>query len=273
VFFIIKAAAVGAAIGGVVAAATGGDIVNGLITGAIGGALFAGVSSLAQAAMKFALTGTTQVSLIGGARAAANIVSSVVGGAAAGAATAAYSGTDTGKGALIGAAVAGTFAVISETASYMRNKMVQQSRSDHRNSSGKSAGWKGDRFKLAGNRRSLDPYKALHDKPSPLGGLQGEQGKFFGIDYSPGSILDHTVEAYAGPHDFLNSWAYDSATGNIRNLNLFEKFIGTFTNPLNVAIATPIAVPSTLPPIMVVPPVIIYGQSHWDEDGQAVLNE
>jgi len=88
VFFIIKVAAVGAAIGGAVAAATGGDIVNGLITGAIGGALFAGVGSLG-------LTGAMQT------------IGHAITGAASGALGAVATGGDPGMSALIGGVSAG----------------------------------------------------------------------------------------------------------------------------------------------------------------------
>jgi hypothetical protein len=88
---------------------------------------------------------------------------------------------------------------------------------------------------------------------------QASTGKFFGMSYSGNSVWHDIVETYAGSHDFLNSWAYNDATGYIRNLNGFERTIGAFTNPLNVVIATPIAVPSAFHPAFNSGPTIIYG--------------
>jgi filamentous hemagglutinin len=94
-----------------------------------------------------------------------------------------------------------------------------------------------------------------------LGGLQGGQGEFFTVPYSPGSGMDYICEAYAGPHDFLNSWAYDPATGNLRNLNAFENLVGKVTNPLNVVLATPFAATMMIPRSTIPPPVLIYSNS------------
>jgi len=262
---IVKAAVIGAAIGAGLAAITGGDIGKGALLGALSGAVFAGVSSLAQTAMKFAITGTTQVSLIGGARATANIVSSVVAGGAAGAASAGISGADVGEGAWKGAAIAGGLSLTREISVWMRRRMVAQSRLDPRNSSGKSVGFDGDKFKLGGGR-----YDPVHPNgnPSPLGGAQGGPGQIFGIYYKPGSIWDRIIETYAGPHDFLNSWGYD-LFGNLKNQNTFESFLGATMNPLNVVLATPIAVASIIPRAAYSAPSVIYGQStnnDTDED-------
>ena len=214
-----------------------------------------GVTSFATGGFSSLGIGNTMSSILG----------STVGGAAGSASSAALSGDDIGEAAWQGAAIAGTLAIMSETASGMRKRMVQQSKLDPlgRNRSGKSGGFKGDKFKLGGNR-----YSPGAD-PSPLGGHQGGQGRIgfknFGFTYEPDSFWDRLVEAYAGPHDFLNSWAYDSATGNIRNLSTTEKIIGGFTNPLNVIIATPIVVPSTVPAVMYPGPGIVYGLPKTDK--------
>ncbi|OGX00927.1 MAG: hypothetical protein A2062_02620 [Omnitrophica WOR_2 bacterium GWA2_44_7] len=178
-----------------------------------------------------------------------------MGGAAAGAAVAGMSDGDVGKSAWMGGAIAGGLALMSETASYMRNKMIQQSRLDPRNSSGKSAGFKGDDFKLGGGR-----YDSAHPNgnPSPLGGKQGGVGQVFGMRYKPGDIWDRIVETYSGPHDYLNSWGYD-LFGNLKNQTAFESFLGATLNPLNVVIATPIAVSSIVPRAAYAAPAITYG--------------
>lgn len=148
-----------------------------------------------------------------------------------------------------------------DTAHLMRAKEIKQSRLDPRNSSGESAGFEGDGFKLGGARYNPSNPDAA---PAPLGGHQGGQGKIFGFNYPPRSAPDFVIEAYAGPHDFLNGWTYD-AMGNLRNLNAVEQLINTFTNPLNVVLATPIVLPSIVPSAGYSAPAIIYGESHEKE--------
>ena len=118
----------------------------------------------------------------------------------------------------------------------------------------------GDGKKIGGGR--YDPYGS--NGPSLLGGVQGGQGKIFGFNYPPGSVPDFIVEAWAGPHDYLNGWTYD-AVGDLRKLSTMERFVGTFTNALNVVIATPIVVPSAIPPIAYPGSGIIYGESHRND--------
>ena len=145
--------------------------------------------------------------------------------------------------------------------------MLEQSKRGALNGGqGKSVGMFDDGEKLGGGRH--DPAFPNAD-PSPLGGHQGQQGrvgwKNFGFNYSSGSLPDRLVETYAGPHDYLNSWAYDNSTGYIRSLNGFERAISGYTNVLNVAIATPIAIPSAAIPVMHPGPGVIYGQSKPDK--------
>jgi RHS repeat-associated protein len=132
----------------------------------------------------------------------------------------------------------------------MRSQMIAQSRleldPDRSNSTGKSAGFWGDGFKLGGGR-----FDALHKfAESLLGGRQSGVGKFLTIPYAPGSTLDRLVEAYAGPHDFLNSGYWYDATGNI-DVSVYSSVasegFGTLLNVVNVVIATPLVVPSMVP--------------------------
>ncbi|MFA5088126.1 MAG: FG-GAP-like repeat-containing protein [Candidatus Omnitrophota bacterium] len=259
---IATGAAVGGAVGGISSYAMGGNIWQGIGYGALGGAVFSGLTPAFSGMMKGIYCGTTQVSLIGNAATISNFVSASLAGAASGAAVAGVAGADVGDAALFGGAVAGGVSLVRDTALWMRQKMVAQSRLDPRNSSGKSAGFKGDNFKLGGGR--YDPAHP-NGNPSPLGGPQGGEGQLFGIPYKPGSIPDLVVEAYAGPHDSLNSWGYD-AFGNLKDQIWFDKILGATLNPLNVVVATPIVIPSVLPQSWVPPPVVIYGESHGDGD-------
>jgi len=256
-------AMVGATIGGTFAAATGGNIGMGLLTGAVGGAVFAGLapglSTFSDGIMRGATLGGAAGPLTGGASMASNAMAGFLGGAASGAASAGVSGSDVGQGALMGGAAAGTYSLLRDTGKYLRAKMITQSRLDPNNSSGVSSGLDGDGFKLGGSR--WNNTRGATNAPSPLGGLQGGQGKLFGMSYPPNGIINHVVESWAGPHDYLNSWAY-GADGTLRQLSGFEHFVGGITNPLNVGIAAPMAVPLMLGPSGAASPSVIYGYEH-----------
>ncbi len=264
---VATGAMVGATIGGTFAAATGGNIGMGLLTGAVGGGLFAGLApglgAFSDGIFRGISLGGAAGPLTSGMSMASNFTAGFLGGAVSGAAIAGVNGTDVGNGALMGGAIAGGFSLLSDTAYLLRTKEIQNSELDPlgRNSSGKSSGVRGDNFKLAGAR--IDPRNP-NAAPAPLGGIQGGQGKIFGFNYPPNGIVNHVLESWAGPHDWLNGWTYDSV-GNLRNLNLFERGLNTFTNPLNVAIAAPLAVPLATEPIGYSAPSIIYGESHRNE--------
>ncbi|MBF0385947.1 MAG: hypothetical protein HQL27_08770 [Candidatus Omnitrophica bacterium] len=187
---------------------------------------------------------------------ASNFAAGFIGGAASGAAVAGINGTDVGEGALMGGATAGAYSLIRDTGQYLRAKMIAQSYRDSHNCSGVSDGLDGDGFKLAGNRWDNNP--GAKNEPSPLGGLQGGQGKIFGINYPPKGVVNRVMESWAGPHDFLNSWGY-KVDGTLIKPSMVGDVIGGFTNPLNVAIATPIAVPLMLGSSGAVAPSVIYG--------------
>jgi filamentous hemagglutinin len=143
----------------------------------------------------------------------------------------------------------------------MRQAMVKQSMlntSPVNNSSGKSAGWFGDFFKLGGGR--VDEGSSIA-APSPLGGAQGGRGLVgapewrplgfrMGYYYEPGSFTDLLVEAYAGPHDWISSWNY-TANGNFRPLQglpnaLFWTYSLAAIVPATVFAAAPVVSSSTL---------------------------
>ena len=119
--------------------------------------------------------------------------------------------------------------------------MVAQSTGQ--NATGNSVGFGGDGFKLGGGRCFASGVCDV----SPLGGIQGGRGSLFGFPYESGSFADHFVEAYAGPHDFLNSgYWYDGAGNAINHPGLANGF-GEALNGLNVVIATPFVGASVLP--------------------------
>ncbi|MCD4781571.1 MAG: fibronectin type III domain-containing protein [Candidatus Omnitrophica bacterium] len=271
---IATGAAIGGAVGGVSSVAMGGNFWQGFGMGAIGGGVFAGLTPAFSGMMKGVFCGTTKVSLIGKAATISNFTSGFLGGAASGAAVAAYSGADVGDGALIGGAFAGAFSLARDFASYTRRKMIAQSSKN--NSGGKSYGWLGDGKKLAGHRKDLVNKKNWVSKNfgfifgGPQDGL-GQAGlKLFGknfvYNYSEHSVTGFVFEMWSGPHDYLNSWTYQSSgknIGNIRQLFSIEQTVSAFTNPLNVAIAAPIAVTSTLPGST---GPIVYGQYRFFEE-------
>ncbi len=138
--------------------------------------------------------------------------------------------------------------VLTSAAISARRIMIAQSRQLELNSLGKSVGFLGDKFKLGGGRFSIDKYVEYIKtgnpdllKGNPLGGRQGlTKGRFFFLRYNPGDFLDHVVEAFAGPHDYLNSFYWYDSLGNIKTgLSSGQIFFGEVLNGINVAIAAP----------------------------------
>ena len=68
-----------------------------------------------------------------------------------------------------------------------------------------------------------------------------------------GTVRDFVVEAFAGPHDYLNSWiSYDtnpgsSNFGNIRSDPPVPSLVGEVLNGANVVVAAPVVLFSLLP--------------------------
>ena len=57
------------------------------------------------------------------------------------------------------------------------------------------------------------------------------------------------VEAYAGPHDYLNSGFWYNSSGNIRQgISTAGRYFGESLNAVNVIVATPFAAASTVQP-------------------------
>ena len=124
----------------------------------------------------------------------------------------------------------------------MRQEMIASSQLDPSNASGNSGGFFHDHFKLGGARRWYDENAGEWKCESPLGGCQGGMGTLFGHVYSSGGVIDRAVEAYAGPHDWLNSGYWYDKLGDGINRTGFANFVGQGLNTLNVAVATPFAV-------------------------------
>lgn len=137
---------------------------------------------------------------------------------------------------------------LSAAALWMRKKTLESSNKYWANSSGDSVGFRGDGYKAGGGRydyaaaeRGEWDVSMPRKTGSPLGGWQGGQGKFFMIPYSKGDVLDYVVEAYAGPHDWLNSGYWYDAAGNIDYRVATSKFrsaVGEVINAVNVIPAT-----------------------------------
>lgn len=136
-----------------------------------------------------------------------------------------------------GADTFGFMRLFGESALKMQQSMITQSKLDPRNASKVSVGFNGSGFGLGGGR--YDPDNPF-GPPSPLGGDQGGPGSFFGSPYAPGSLRDYVVEAYGGPHDFLNSGYWYDDVGDIRRgMSNFSRGFGELLNYTNVVVATP----------------------------------
>ncbi|WP_425248196.1 FG-GAP-like repeat-containing protein [Desulfospira joergensenii] len=216
---IAGGAAAGAVAGGLNAHYYGGDIGQGVLKGAFGGAVFGGIGGYYGNSWGWGRVGITTF--------AGGVVSEVNGG-----------------DFMTGAALSGGISLLAYSATTMRSKMIEQSKLDRRNASGISAGHKGDGFKLAGGRFNAKSPSA----ESYLGGRQGGPGSIFGRSYKPGSFADLLCEAYAGPHDYLNSPIWYNAMGNINtNMSSLSVALGEVMNWANVAVATPFVAADMMP--------------------------
>jgi RHS repeat-associated protein len=191
------------------------------ITGAVAGGVMGGV--------KGAITGFLSGALFGGIAAFYGeswTVGRIALNGLAGGVSSAISGGDFLQGAALSLALSGG----QWAAQRMREAMWKQSQLNPDNASGKSEGWRGDGHKLAGGRVNPNSdgiasklFKKLGIKGDIFGGEQGGEGRFFGDTYAPGSLRDHLMEAYAGPHDWLSSNWYSNVTGNLVKMNWFER--------------------------------------------------
>ena len=85
---------------------------------------------------------------------------------------------------------------------------------------------------------------------SMAGGLQGAPGTLFGIPYSPGSLGDLIVEAYAGTHDFISGQLvglYDDQGNAKRGMSSAEKTAHDVWSAVAIVPAAPFAAATVLP--------------------------
>jgi RHS repeat-associated protein len=230
----IAGAALGPALGGVM-----GGIIAGTGAGTVNG-------YLADGTLKGALTGGLSGGLFGGiggyygdtwswSRVALN-------GMAGGVSAQARGGSFVrGMGISLGVSI------LSYAAVEMRTAMIEQSCGGNgANCSGQSAGFKGDGIKVGGGR-FVEGIPGEAQPISWLGGRQGGDGSIFGVPYTSGSFADITVEAYAGPHDFLNSGYWYNDAGNAINYHGVAAVFGEVLNFSNVFVASPFVGASVTP--------------------------
>lgn len=209
------------------AAATSSAILGGMAGGAVAGAIATGnLRGVTAGAITGGLMGSIGVRFGNGYSAGRVLAEASIGGLGA-----ELQGGDFRDGFI----TSGSLSTMTWAAVEMRRVMVEQSRLNPDNAAGISDGLGGDRFKLGGCRVPCNG--------SPLGGRQGGVGRFLGMRYESGSFLDHLIETYAGPHDFLNSPIFYGSQGN----NLGRPAIFQAINAGNVLLATPFAAASLVP--------------------------
>ena len=79
-----------------------------------------------------------------------------------------------------------------------------------------SVGVRGDGVKIGGSHfEKIYNNGILEKKPivAPTGGSQTGARMLFGKSYEKGSLADHAIEHFAGPHDFMSSWNYENING------------------------------------------------------------
>jgi RHS repeat-associated protein len=140
-----------------------------------------------------------------------------------------------------GAKRAAVFSLMTYGNWAMRQEMIAQSRINTDNVNGTSAGFMGDRIKLAGARRTIFPGTDDYlPCVAPLGGCQGapiasnDQGaNSFGIRYRSGSIFDAVNESFAGPHDWFRNatGSYDKFGNSVFMTgmrDMFDSYVANF---------------------------------------------
>ncbi|MDQ6999998.1 MAG: RHS repeat-associated core domain-containing protein, partial [Mariprofundus sp.] len=242
------AVAAGATQGGVIAGVIGGAVSGaaaGFAAGATGAALYGGSGGqIWSAALKGAGSGVIMGAVAGYYGDAWSLsrvgVTSIAGGFAAKSAGGSYN-----QGFKISLAVS----ALAYGANSMRSAMIKSSQANKTgvNISGKSVGFHGDGYKIGGSR-ALEGQIPFTGSPGYLGGFQGTVGTFFGTSYNVGGWQDYLVEAFAGPHDYLNSFMYN-ANGNLAVA--WQSGIlgsaGDIISYANVIPASPFAVASVIP--------------------------
>jgi len=242
-----------------------GGVVAGAISGAMGGVILTGtLKGGIQGAFSGAIMGGV-VGHFGDSYSAKRIAADSL----AGGVSSEIYGQRFKDGLLVGALIA------SATFITVKLRAYQKAQSElFPGQVGESAGFRGVDGKLAGERvfeeiwiesgaayeyaqgKSLDwvienKYLPFKNKVSPLGGLQGGEGLLFGQPYPPEGLINHVLEGFSGVHDTLNQPFFYTPNGTNRLLTGFwQKSIGYLLNPVNVLLASPIAIPALFPDYM-----------------------
>ena len=228
-------------------------VAGAMVAGAVSGALAGGIMGGWRGALAGAVTGA----ILGGAGAYYGNTWTAGRVAIEGAGGGIGSEIQGGKFAQ-GFLLAAAFSSIQWAAHEMRAVMVEQSEQNPLNSSGTSDGVGGDQFKLGGGRATPNDSTLSQVNVSPLGGAQGGPGyigfKSFGFAYKPGSFWDHLIEWYAGPHDWLSSFRYDSA-GNLAQWSALGRGAFAVWSGIAVVPATPFALAAAVPSNVMVPAI------------------
>jgi RHS repeat-associated protein len=222
----------------------GVTIIGGAAAGAIGGAVAGGILGGWHGALSGAISGAI-FGAVGGYYGSSFGGQRVVATAAAGGASSSLTGGSFWRGAEIGGAIG----LLQWAAYAMREDQVKNSQIDARNSSGTSDGMYGDHFKLGGGRWADWFESHPEDASQPFGGSQGGGGTLFGIPYSPGGAIDHLIEAFAGPHDWISQLQYNSNgdLGDFWTQTVLGRTLGTLYGGAALAPAAVFVGASTAP--------------------------
>jgi filamentous hemagglutinin len=112
-----------------------------------------------------------------------------------------------------------------------------------------SVGVRDDGVKLGGSslEKTYDKNGKLiegeKDIIAPFGGSQTEERKIFNQLYAEGSLTDHVIEHFAGPHDFISSWNYENI-GKYTYLKTNNFFIDALSGVLLIPAAPFAAAPA-----------------------------
>ena len=230
-------------------------VINGAVSGAITGAYggYAQTGTLAGT-LKGAVRGGVTGAFSAGASYSAGTIGNAPGRVLANATVGGVQSEMQGGNFADGFRKAAIINGLSESAHAMRRAVIADSQKNPLNASGDSVGFRGDGFK-AGGGRCLEGGDCLTQSPSLLGGVQGGQGYLLGTGtYNRGDIRDYVVEAFGGPHDYLNSGFWYNSNGDAYNYtwsnNFGHKLFGETLNIANVLAATPFVAASVAQPYM-----------------------
>ncbi|MDF1642708.1 MAG: SpvB/TcaC N-terminal domain-containing protein [Pseudomonadales bacterium] len=141
--------------------------------------------------------------------------------------------------------------VLTYSAITMREKALSWARNNpnFKDSAGSSNGFNGDGQRTGGVfPKSAKGYTGSHGETFNIGGRAFSQERhIFGIPYPKGGTADYLVEAFGGPHDFLDGPLYDIPNGLVRDLGIYEP-LGFVYSGFTIPLAAPFAVASMVEP-------------------------